>query len=148
MVIIKVSTRIGVDPDRVFDVVRNIHEHTSNIGGVKSIEKIERSPNSFATKWEIDFDGAPFSWVQEEIVYKSTRTMLFKSVEGDFFIYCGEWIVEPQKDGSSLLKLEAYFNWGAPNMEKHVGKILERKANKALKGLVLAIKKAVMKANG
>jgi ribosome-associated toxin RatA of RatAB toxin-antitoxin module len=148
MVVIKVETSVRVDADRVFDMVRNMHKYVSHVKGIKSIEKIEKAPNSFVARWEIDFDGAPFSWVQEEVVYGNTRVMLFKSIEGDFFIYCGEWNVVSQKDGASLIKLEAYFNWGIPNMEKHVGKILERKAKKALKGLVLSIKKAVVSVNG
>ncbi|MBU0570837.1 MAG: SRPBCC family protein [Candidatus Omnitrophica bacterium] len=141
MIRIKVVNKINKKAGEVFKVVKDFKKYADFISGVKQITELPGNGNILRMRWQVDFDGAPFEWTEEEIIHKQSKTISFKALEGDFYIYCGEWRIEDTGDNGSNIKLEAYFDWGVPNMEKHVGAMLERKAKKALKGMVLSLKR-------
>lgn len=143
MVRIKVECKIRKDGGSVFKIVKDFQNYKNFVKGVQSICILKKNGNKLLTKWQIDFDGAPFCWVEEEVIHEKNKTVVFKSIEGDFYLYCGEWRVIDIGNNNSVIELEAYFNWGIPNLEKFIGEVLEKKARKALRGMVLSFRKAI-----
>ncbi|HNX90373.1 MAG TPA: SRPBCC family protein [Candidatus Omnitrophota bacterium] len=148
MFTIKLRDEVNASPETVFNVITDFENISRCAKSVKEVEILSHDGNKYSTHWSIDFDGAPFSWTEENLVSGTTKTIIFKATEGDFYIYCGEWKVRGNHKGGSVIEIDAYLNLGIPNMEKFIGKTFERKAKKAIKGLILAFKKAAENRNG
>lgn len=95
-------------------------------------------PDKTVCSWEIEIDGAVFTWREECQVSEDRRIVRFRMIRGDFTSYLGEWLIQPRHE-HTVLTLRAELDWGAPNLSRFVGQILEKKADRALRGMVLMI---------
>lgn len=137
---IKESVVIRRSADAVYKVISN-YGFSKFASSIKDVKLLSREGNKAITQWIIDFDGSPFTWKQEDIFDDESRIIVFRMTEGDFHIYTGEWRLKTLDTDKVRVEITAYFNWGVPNLERYVGAIFSRKAGKALKGLLLSIKK-------
>jgi len=138
---VKVKCRVKTDTDSLFETIKDFKRYKDFVPSVKKVKVLEKDKNRAVSQWDVDYEGAPFRWTEEAVFFEQSKKVMFKAIDGDFYYYCGEWNVEKADETSSYVKLEAFFNWGVPNLEKYIGDTLEEKAEKALKGLVYSIKR-------
>lgn len=106
---------------------------------VRKVDVLNRSSSgAVVSSWEVEIDGATLTWRQECRVSEDRRIVLFRMIKGDFRSYTGVWLLEPRNE-HTVLTLHAELDWGAPNLSKFVAQILERKVERALRGMVLAV---------
>jgi len=108
---------------------------------VKSLRIVKRvNEGHFITLWEIEIDGAPVNWKEEVFFDEVNAQIRFHMMEGNYKKYQGAWLMQNHRHNTRL-SLEVEFDWGIPILEKYVGKALESKARRALRGMLQAIKK-------
>lgn len=139
---INVSTTIGADAKDVFDAVKNIERFPEMMKFVKLVKIKEKKDNRIVSKWTLDIDETPIEWTEEDIIDELKRTMDFRSIKGDYQ-YEGKWMVVESDNGKTRVSIDAVFDWGVPNFEKHFGKVYEKKAKLALIGMLKAIKRVL-----
>jgi coenzyme Q-binding protein COQ10 len=139
MVIIEVSKLVKQDKNKVYSILKNMEEFPQFMKGVKKLSIIERDDNRLVTHWEVEIDGAIVMWKEEDIFDDKETTINFKMIEGDYKSYGGNWRVEDAPKGAKITII-ANFDWGMPVFEELVGNILCRKARKALRSMLNAIK--------
>ncbi len=137
---LKESVVIKQSIDTVYKAIKSF-SFSKFASSIKGVELIKREGNKATTQWIVDFDGSPFRWMQEDVFDDENKIIVFRMTEGDFHIYTGEWRLKALDLDRVKVEITAYFNWGVPNLEKYVGAMFSRKARKALKGLLLSIKK-------
>ena len=139
---IEVSTRIKGPAERVYHTVKDMEDFPNFIRDIKSLKVIERLPDKIITAWDIEIKGRPLSWKEEDVFDDGKLELSFSAFEGEYKQYQGRWKVRPQRNYAEL-SIELDFDWGAPMLEKYIGKTLKKRARLALLGMLLAIKKKV-----
>ena len=141
MPVIEVSKFIKQDRRNIFELFKNMQEFPNFMREVKNIKVTKtKENNKLITEWNIEIDGAPMRWKEQDIFDDEQMTLKFISIKGDFKEYSGEWKLEQFSKGT-LLKLLVKIDWGMPAFEKFVGPTLEKIARRLLKSMLNAIKK-------
>ena len=147
MPIVEVSTKIKRPRLEVYKAIKNMESFPEFMRDIKSLNVIKRlNENRIITSWETEIDGAPVSWKEEDIFDDDNFQVKFNMVEGYYKAYQGLWSMRSVADGTEL-SIRVEFDWGIPVLEKHVGKALENKARRSLRGMIQAIRKKLEKSN-
>jgi predicted amino acid dehydrogenase/ribosome-associated toxin RatA of RatAB toxin-antitoxin module len=101
------------------------------------------SSKSLVASWEIEIEGAVVTWREEAKLMQDGEAVHSRMIEGDFNTYTSRWTVSTQGD-TVTVTLVAELDWGAPSLSQFVAPILERKAERALQGLLLAVGRAAI----
>jgi len=125
---------------KIYDLVKHMEDFPQFMSYVKKLKIVERKKDKFVSNWQITVDGISVRWQEEDLFDKQARTVRFRMLNGDFGGYQGEWILS-DADGGTILSFSCIFNWGIAIAEKHVKAVLERKARRYIRGMLLAIKK-------
>lgn len=137
------STLVSKDPRLVFTVIRDMEKYPQFMRDVKSVRILkDAKENTVVSQWNIDVDGTPIEWTQEDSVDDTAMTVVFKSVKGNYQ-YEGKWQVIPTAGGAKIT-INAAFDWGVPNFEKYFGSVYEKKAMLSIKSMLIAIKRRVL----
>jgi len=141
---IEVSTNIRDTASDVYSTIKNMESFSNFMRDIKSLRIIKKFPNKIISAWEIEIEGAPIKWKEEDIFDDKKLELNFNALEGDYKTYRGRWKVIPM-DKYTKVTIEADFDWGIPVLEKYVDKALQKRARLALSGMLWAIKKKVEK---
>jgi uncharacterized membrane protein len=144
---VEVSVKIKRPVHEVYSIIKNIEDFPVFMRDVKSLKIIKRlDENRVITAWEIEVEGAPVSWKEEDSYDDASRQLKFTQVEGNYKEYQGRWLLEDLRQDTRLT-IEAHFDWGIPILEKYVGRALETRARRGLLGMAQAIKSKAEKAH-
>ncbi|MFC1599254.1 SRPBCC family protein, partial [Candidatus Omnitrophota bacterium] len=69
---------------RIIRLVTKVWEFPSYIPVVKEARVIKRSHNKMKTKWHVQVDSIPISWVEEDTLALRQNSIFFQATEGDF----------------------------------------------------------------
>ncbi len=143
-----VSVKIQKPKEEVYQLIKNFEDFPNFMQDVKSLKVIKRlSDNKILTAWNIEVDGAPIDWTEEDYFDEANFRIEFSMNEGSYNEYQGFWLLQGLHNATKLT-LEANFDWGIPVLEKFIGKTLEDKARRSLLGMAQAIKKKAEKNYG
>lgn len=125
----------------VFNILKNFQDFPKFMRDVKNVKIIETKGKRIIIEWEIEIDGAPIYWKEEDEIDEEKKSIKFKMLEGDYGSYEGEWQLKKIDEQKTKLIFYAGIDWGIPTFEKFVGKTLEIKTRKSLRSMVNSIKK-------
>ncbi len=141
---IEVSTNIRDTAINIYNTIKNMESFPNFMRDIKSLMIIKKFPDKIISAWEIEIEGAPVKWKEEDIFNDEKLELSFNALEGDYKKYQGLWKIIPM-DKYTKVVIEADFDWGIPVLEKHVDKVLKKRACFALSGMLQAIKKKLEK---
>lgn len=136
------KTYIAEDPDVVFRIVSNTHSLSQLINGVGKLSIIAQDDLKRISEWNINVNGTPVHWKEEQIINPRNRSITFRMIEGDYSHYDGEWRVSQKEDGSEL---EFRFNieWNLETDDSNLKDTLERKARLAARWALREIRSKI-----
>lgn len=138
------KVKVYSSKSKVYEVLKDIESFSNFMNSVKKICILKKQGNTLKTEWIVDFDGVPIEWT-EELVYNDEKYIIkFKSLTGDY-IRSGQWSVYQDSDNKTWVSLEMTYDWNVPNFEHFFGDIYNKKAEKATKGMLYALKKRISK---
>ncbi len=143
MAIIEFSVIVQEDRKKVYEFLKNIEQFPSFMENVKEIKVLKKYPNKLITTWNIEIDGANILWQEEDIFNDKNFSVKFRMLEGDYNKYEGNWTLT-SIDNKTRISIYINIDWGAPAFTKFVEHTLERKAKRAIKGMVIAFKKKII----
>jgi len=144
---IEVSVKIRGPRDKVYKIIKDMENFPHFMREVKNLKIIKRMDNALVTAWEVEVDGAPVNWKEEDYFDDANYQVRFNMLEGNYEEYQGRWMLKDLLGNNTLLTLEADFDWGIPILEKYVSEALEDKARRSLLGMIQAIKKKAERAD-
>ena len=137
---VEISITIRCPKLKAYNTLKEMERFPEYMKFVKNIKVLERSEKKFVTFWQLEIDGAPLTWRQEDYFDPDNFEIKFKMLEGDYQHYEGGWKVLDFDKNHCRITAEAQFDWGIPVLEAYVKKTLERKAKLALGGMLRALK--------
>jgi len=110
---IKLSRIIPSQKWRVIRLITKVGEFPKYIPCVKEASVIQKSRNKMKTKWRIQVDKIPISWIEEDRLALSQNAIYFKAIEGDLEEFRGEWIFQDHPEGTKVT-VNVYLKVGIP----------------------------------
>ncbi|MFA7074461.1 MAG: SRPBCC family protein [Endomicrobiaceae bacterium] len=138
------KVKVHSSKSQAYETLKDIESFSNFMNSVKKIDILKKQGNVLKTEWIVDFDGVPIQWT-EELIYNDEKFIIkFESLTGDY-IRRGQWFVYQDSDNKTWVSLEMTYDWNAPNFEYFFGDIYNKKAEKATKGMLYALKKRISK---
>ena len=138
---IEVSTIVRKSPSLVYKILKDMEKFPQFMSDVKQVKIFKKiSNNTLLTEWKIDIDGTPVEWKEEDVFDDKMKKINFRMKEGSFKKYEGSWELRPVSNGTKI-QLHTLLEWGVPNMEKHIGHVLEKKACRSIGSMLWLIRK-------
>jgi predicted amino acid dehydrogenase/ribosome-associated toxin RatA of RatAB toxin-antitoxin module len=126
---IKISRVVSAPKWRVIRLITKIWEFPSYVPSVKEASVIEKSRNRMKSKWHVQVDHVPISWVQEDILALRESRISFRAVEGDLAEFRGEWRFIDHPEGTQV-EVNVFLRVGIPAIKDfadyYIKKILTR----------------------
>jgi ribosome-associated toxin RatA of RatAB toxin-antitoxin module len=145
MYTLKLSTKVMSGRENVFKAIKDMERFPEFMTFVKNVKIISNYPNKLISLWQLEIDGAPITWRQEDIIDDLNFEIKFRMLEGDYEHYEGKLSVESIDADTSRVNISAQFGWGMPILEEYVKNVLMKKARLALGGMLKALKLRIEK---
>lgn len=139
MPIIETSVVIKRPKSEVYNIIRDIENFPNFVRDVKSLRIIGSSNSRIISAWEVEIEGAPVRWKEEDYFDNNNYEIKFNMLEGDYKSYRGSWLMQTVQGGTKLT-VKVDLDWGIPVLEKYVSRALENRARRALLGMLRAVR--------
>lgn len=137
------SVFINSDPDKVFELARNVEAFPEFMPDLKTVTVLEKSPDG--NHCVTEFVGivkefkTTLKWVEEDEWDPSARTCRFSLVKGDFKSYSGVWTFEPA-DGGTKYTSVIDFEYDIPLIGPMIKTLIARKMQQNVDNMLEAIR--------
>jgi len=135
---IKISKIVPAPRWKVIRLITKVWEFPNYVPSVKEASVIERSRHRMKTKWRVQVDHVPISWIQEDILALRENKISFKAIEGDLAEFSGEWGFKDHPEGTEV-NVSVYLKVGIPAIKDfadgYIKKILARNFEAILEAL-------------
>ncbi len=114
----------GAGPDEVFAAVADFAAYPRHTDAVRDVV-VRPVGGAVESDWEVNFRNGVLAWTERDVVDPSGRRIAFEQLDGDFALFTGSWLVEPDGDGSTVT-FEASFDLGMPSLAPMIDPIAQR----------------------
>ena len=122
---IKISRVIPAQKWKVIRLITKVWEFPSYIPCVKQASVIQKSGNRMRTKWRIQVDKIPITWIEEDLLALRRNAIYFKAVEGDLEEFRGEWKFQDHPEGTEVV-VNVYLKVGIPAIKDFAGDYVKK----------------------
>ena len=99
---IKVSKIIPAEKWRVVRLLTKVWEFPAFIPSVKEVAVINKKHNVMQTKWRVQIEGIPITWIEEDTLTAHENAIYFKAIEGDLADFHGKWTFNEHPEGTEV----------------------------------------------
>jgi predicted amino acid dehydrogenase/ribosome-associated toxin RatA of RatAB toxin-antitoxin module len=135
---INVSRVIPAQKWKIIRLITKVWEFPTYIPSVKEASVIEKNRHTMVTKWRVQVDKVPISWVEEDTLLLEEDTISFRVVEGDLKEFRGAWIFKDHPEGTEVT-VNVYLSVGIPAIrdfaDAYVKKLLTMNFEAILQGV-------------
>lgn len=98
---------------KVIRLITKVWEFPNYIPFIKEVSVLQKSGNKMKTKWRIEINKLPISWIEEDILALKENSIYFNLIEGDLEVFKGKWFFQDHQEGT-LVKVNVYLKVGIP----------------------------------
>ena len=135
---IKVSRIIPAQKWKVIRCLTKVWEFPTYIPCVKETSVIQKTRHRMTTKWRVQVDKVPISWIEEDLLALRRNAIYFRAIEGDLEEFRGEWRFQDHPEGTKVI-VNVYLKVGIPAIkdfaEPYVKKLLTKNFEAILEAL-------------
>lgn len=135
---IQVSKIIPASKWRIVRLLTKVWEFPAYIPSVKEASVIQKKYNVMQTKWRVQVDGVPISWIEEDTLAFHENAIYFKAIEGDLAEFKGKWTFQEQPEGTEVI-VNVQLKVGIPAIkdfaDSYIKKLLTRNFEAILEAL-------------
>lgn len=133
---------IDGDPQRVYELAKDMESFPNFMPDVESVKVVERGPNSTVTEWVTNVDGTPFIWTEDDNFDDKNLRIDYALIEGDLEKFEGSWSFRPV-DGKTEVTLVVDYDFGLPELTELIGPTLHEKVGENSEMMLAGMKKLV-----
>jgi fatty aldehyde-generating acyl-ACP reductase len=128
---IKISKIIPAEIWRVIRLLTKVQEFPGYIPCVKEVKVIHKKHNVMRTRWRIQIENVPITWVEEDTLALNEKMILFHAIEGDLAEFKGKWQFSSHPQGTQV-NVEVLLKVGIPSVndsstaDDYIKKLLTR----------------------
>ncbi len=134
---VRITGNVPSPPDDAFAKVSDLARFPELCPDVREV-KVREVDGGRESAWKVKFRGGMLEWTEQDEADLPTRTLTFRQLHGDFKEFFGQWRVEPQDAGSTVV-FSASFDLGIPALravlEPIAAKSLHTNMTAVLRGL-------------
>ena len=134
---VRISGNVPTAPDDAFAAVSDLARFPELCPDVREV-KVSEVDGGRQSAWKVKFRGGMLEWTERDEPDPTNRTLTFRQLHGDFKEFFGQWRVEPQDAGSTVV-FSASFDLGIPALravlEPIAAKSLHTNMTAVLRGL-------------
>ncbi len=135
---IEISRVIPAQKWRIIRLVTKPWQYPSYMPTVKEATVLSKTNNKIRTKWRIQVDSVPISWVEEDTLALNQNKIYFNAIEGDLEEFKGEWEFQDHPEGT-LVSINVSLSVGIPAIKEfaqgYVRKMLQKNFENVLEML-------------
>ena len=135
-----------VIPEKLYKVVRcitRVWEFPDYVSCVKEASVISKSRNKIQTKWRIEVNKVPITWIAHDVIEIKKGLITFKAVEGDLETFGGQWEFKDHPEGT-LVKITAYAKVGVPGISGFAEGFIRDLLGKTFEAILAGIEKQLI----
>ncbi len=142
---IQISKIIPAEKWRVIRLLTKVQEFPSYIPCVKEATVIHKKHNIMLTKWRVQIDGVPISWVEEDTLALNEKTIYFHATEGDLAEFKGKWQFLDHPQGTEV-KVEVLLKAGIPSVNESIdaGNYIKKLLSKNFEAILDAVERRLI----
>ncbi|HDZ76902.1 MAG TPA: hypothetical protein ENH41_02315 [Candidatus Omnitrophica bacterium] len=114
---INISKVIHAQKSSIIRLATRVWEFPSYMPTVKEAKVLSRKHNTMKTKWRVQVDGVPISWVEEDTLELRGNVISFKAIEGDLQEFYGEWKFNDHPEGTEVV-VSVHLRVGIPAIKE------------------------------
>ncbi|MCM8781235.1 MAG: SRPBCC family protein [Candidatus Omnitrophica bacterium] len=99
---IKISRVIPTQMWKVIRLISRVEEFPQYMPNVKEVSVIQKTRHTIRTRWRVQVDMVPISWIEEDILALRDNAIYFKAVEGDIQEFRGRWSFREHPEGTEV----------------------------------------------
>ncbi|MBU1929225.1 MAG: SRPBCC family protein [Candidatus Omnitrophota bacterium] len=128
---------------RIIRLLTKVWEFPSYIGSVKEVSVIQKKHNTMQTKWRIQVDHVPISWIEEDTLDLKENAIRFKAIEGDLPEFQGKWAFYSHPDGTEV-RVNVFFKVGIPAINDFADKYIKKLVTLNFEAILEAIERRLI----
>ena len=140
---IKVSRVINAEKWRILRMLTRVEDFPKYMPNVKEAVVLKRYGNKFKTRWRIQLDDIPISWVEEDVFEFPKMSISFKAIEGDLAEFNGKWVLSDHPDGA-LVEAVVNISVGIPAIQGFAEPYMRDIINKNFETILESIEKRLI----
>lgn len=140
---IRISKIIPAQKSNIIRLLTHVWEFPAYIPTVKEVEVLERKHNILITRWRVQVDGVPISWVEEDTLALRQDTIFFKTVKGDLQEFRGEWKFAGYPQGTQV-SVDVYLKVGVPVIKDFADEYIKKLLTKNFEAILDALERRLI----
>jgi ribosome-associated toxin RatA of RatAB toxin-antitoxin module len=126
--------------EKVYATAKDIERFPEWMPDIESITVVSRDGNKIVSQWvgRVDEFKRKLRWTEEDIWDDSKYLCTFRTLEGDWDKYEGEWSFIPEGD-KTRLKLRLLFDFNVPLIGPLIKGLLKKLVEKNSRGMLQAL---------
>jgi predicted amino acid dehydrogenase/ribosome-associated toxin RatA of RatAB toxin-antitoxin module len=133
-----VSKIIAAPKWRIIRMLTKVGEFPSYIPSVKEAAVISKKHNVMQTRWRVQVDGVPISWVEEDTLAFNENTIYFKAIEGDLAEFNGKWVFNEHSQGTEVA-VSAQLEVGIPGFKDFADAYIKKLVTRSFEVILEAL---------
>lgn len=110
---ISISKVIPAPKWKVIRMLTRVHDFPNFVPSVKEAVVLKKEGYKLTTRWRVQLDGVPVSWIEEDILQLNKNRITFRAIEGDLQEFRGEWLLSEHREGTKI-SVEIFVRVGIP----------------------------------
>jgi len=140
---ISVSRVIPASEWRVVRLLTRVKDFPSYIATIKEVSILERSHNKSKTRWRIQVDKVPITWVEEDTLLVNQGVLLFRAIEGDLEKFYGEWVFRHHPEGTEVI-VNVYLKVGVPAIKEFADAYIKKLVTRNFETILESLEKRLI----
>jgi predicted amino acid dehydrogenase/ribosome-associated toxin RatA of RatAB toxin-antitoxin module len=140
---IHVSRMIPASKWRVIRLMTKVWEFPSYIPNVKEVTVIHKKHNTMQTKWRVQLEGMPMTWIEEDTLAFPENAIYFKAIEGDLAEFKGKWTFQEHPHGTEV-SVNVLVKVGIPGFQAFADAYIKKLLSRNFEAILEAIERRVI----
>ncbi len=140
---IKISRLIPAPKWKIIRLITKVWEFPSYISTVKEVAVIQKKQHTIKTKWSIEIEKIPITWIEEDILLLDQNMICFKALEGDLEEFRGEWRFQSNSEGTEVI-VHAYLKVGIPAIKEFAETFIKKIVSKNFEAILEALEQRLI----
>lgn len=140
---IKISRIIPAQKWRIIRLITKVWEFPTYIPCVKEATVIQKAGHRMTTKWRVQVNEVPISWIEEDELALSQDTIYFKAIEGDLEEFRGRWTFQNHPEGTEV-QVFVYLKVGIPAIKDFADIYIKKLLTKNFEAILEAVERRLI----
>jgi len=140
---ISISRIIPAEKWRIMRLLTRVEDFPSYVPNIKKVTLLKKARNLLKTKWSVEIEKVPISWVEEEILELRKNCIRFRAIKGDLEKFRGQWQFQDTSNGTRVT-ITVSFKVGIPAIEDFANTYIKKLVTKNFEAILESMERRLI----